>query len=230
MTNSLNIKKLALDDRPREKLLKNGRSSLSNAEILAILIGSGNKNKSAIQLCQDILHDSNNDINILAKKSVADLMKYNGIGEAKAISIIAALELGRRRKDDISETLPIVKSSKSAYHYIKHLFEDLNHEEFHIIVLNRANKIIKSILISKGGISGTIADGKIIFKAAIENNASGIILCHNHPSGSLNPSQSDLELTKKMVEFAKLIDMVVLDHLIITDSNYYSFADHSLIS
>ena len=226
MPDYLSIKNLATDDRPREKLVQQGRSSLSNAEILAILIGSGTREKSAIQLCQEILADSENNINILAKKSVNDLMKFKGIGEAKAISIVAALELGRRRKSEIFQEKPIISSSKIAYNYIKHLFEDLNHEEFQVILLNRANRVLKTVLISKGGISGTIADGKIIFKAALSESASGIILCHNHPSGNLTPSKADIDLTNKLSEFAKLIDLPIFDHLIVTDQNYYSFADN----
>ena len=230
MSNYIPIKDLALDDRPREKLLQHGRSSLSNAEILAILIGSGSRNKSAIQLCQDILQDSNNDINTLAKKSISDLTKFKGIGEAKVISIIAALELGRRRKTVLSAPLPIIRSSTTAYQFIKHLFEDLIHEEFHIIILNRANRILKSVLISKGGLSQTTADGKMIFKAALENNSSALILCHNHPSGTLKPSTADIELTTKLIAFSKLIDLTILDHLIITDTDYFSFADNNMIS
>jgi DNA repair protein RadC len=228
-SNFISIKNLSEDDRPREKLLLNGRSSLSNAEILAILIGSGSREKTAIQLCQEILSDSKNDINILAKKSVKDLMKYKGIGEAKAISIVAALELGRRRKEEITEQNSKINSSKVAYTFIKHLFEDLQHEEFYILILNRANIVKSHHLISKGGLDATVADGKLIFKIALENMASSIILCHNHPSGNLNPSQADIDLTNKLKQFGKFIDLPVLDHLIITDTDYYSFADHSMI-
>ena len=230
MSNYIPIKNLAQDDRPREKLLQQGRSSLSNAEILAILIGSGNKDKSAIQLSQDILQDSNNNLNLLAKKSFSDLTKFKGIGEAKAISIIAALELGRRKKESDFDLLPIIKSSATAYQFIKHIFEDLPHEEFHIILLNRANRILKSTSISKGGISQTTVDSKIIFKNALVNNASAIILCHNHPSGTLKPSQADINLTNNIIEFSKLIDISILDHLIITDTDYFSFADNNMIS
>lgn len=229
MSDYLSIKKLATDDRPREKLVQLGRSALSNAEILAILIGSGTREKSAIRLCQEIMASSENNINILAKKSVKDLMQFKGIGEAKAISIVAALELGRRRKTETPEEKPKISSSSIAYRFINHIFEDLNHEEFHIILLNRSNRVIKSILISKGGLSGTIADGKIIFKAAISESASGIILCHNHPSGNLKPSISDIDLTTKLVKFSKLIDLPILDHLILTDLNYYSFADNGIM-
>jgi len=225
----ISIKNLSVDDRPREKLLLNGRSSLSNAEIIAILIGSGSRDKSAVQLCQEILSDVNNDINLLAKKSVKDLMKYKGIGEAKAISIVAALELGRRRKDETIVKNTKISSSNDAYVYIKHLFEDLPHEEFYILLLNRANVIKSHHLISKGGFSGTVADGKLIFKIALENMASAMILCHNHPSGNLKPSKSDIDLTKKLKDFGALIDLPVFDHLIITDTDYFSFADHSMM-
>jgi DNA repair protein RadC len=202
---------------------------LSNAEILAILIGSGTRDKSAVQLCQEILNSAENDLNLLAKKSIAELMKFKGIGEAKAISITAALELGRRRGNEAEIAPKKINSSKDAYLHIKYIFEDIEHEEFHIIFLNRANKIIGNNLISKGGISGTVADGKLIFKKALEHTASSLILCHNHPSGNLKPSQQDVNLTNKMVEFGKLIDLPVLDHLIITDHNYFSFADESMI-
>jgi DNA repair protein RadC len=229
MSNYISIKNLSLDDRPREKLLQHGRTTLSNAEILAILIGSGTREKSAVQLCQEILNSTHNDINILAKKSIVELMKFKGIGEAKAISISAALELGRRRANEQSSTPVKINSSKDAYNYIRYIFEDIEHEEFHTIFLNRANKIIGNKMISKGGISGTVADGKLIFKKALEHTASSLILCHNHPSGNLKPSQQDVNLTQKMVEFGKLIDLPVLDHLIITDHNYFSFADESMI-
>lgn len=229
MSEYISIKNLALDDRPREKLVQHGRATLSNAEILAILIGSGTREKSAVQLCQEILNKSDNDINILAKKSVGELMKFKGIGEAKAISIAAALELGRRRQSEETVVRPIINSSKHAYNAVKYIFEDLEHEEFHIILLNRANKIITTVLISKGGISGTVADGKLIFKKALETTASGLILCHNHPSGNLKPSKADIDLTHNLKQFGKMIDMPILDHIIITDSNYFSFADENML-
>jgi DNA repair protein RadC len=225
----ISIKDLSEDDRPREKLLLNGRLTLSNAEILAILIGSGSRNKSAIQLCQELLSDNENDINLLAKKSVKDLMKYKGIGEAKAISIIAALELGRRRKSEISNKKPLVTSSIDVYNYMKHIFEDLAHEEFYIVLLNTANIKKGFHLISKGGLSGTVADGKLLFKIALENYATGIILCHNHPSGKLVPSRADIDLTTNLKKFGEYIDLRVLDHLIFGHGSYYSFADNNLI-
>lgn len=229
MDRHISIKYLASDDQPREKLLEKGRDALSDAEILAILIGSGTRQKSAVTLCQDILRDVDGDLNKLARLSVSDLMKYNGIGQAKAISIIAALELGRRRKStDFNKENPI-KSSNDIFVIMHQKLHDIEHEEFYAIFLSRAN-VIKGIeCISKGGVSGTVADGKLIFKKALEKTASAIILCHNHPSGNLKPSKADKDLTTKMVEFGKYIEMPVLDHLIITNNSYFSFADQGLI-
>ena len=225
----LSIKNWSQEDQPREKLMKLGRQVLSDAELLAILIGSGNRNESAIELCKRILHQSDNNINQLAKLSVNDLMKFKGIGEAKAISIIAALEIGRRRKSEDIIVKTAITSSSHLYEYIKPVLEDLPHEEFWIILLSRANKIIDKQLIGRGGISETTADIKLIFKKSIESLASAIILAHNHPSGNLKPSQSDINLTNKIVEASKLMDIKVLDHLIIGDGNYYSFADEGII-
>jgi len=224
-TEKLSIKNWADDDKPREKLLTKGRSALSDAELLAILIGSGNRNESAIELCKRILNQSNNNINELAKLSVKDLMKFKGIGEAKAISIIAALEIGRRRKNEDTLEKEKITSSKQAYEIIKPVLEDLPHEEFWIILLNQANKVISKHLIGRGGIAETTADIRIIFKLALENLASGVILCHNHPSGNLTPSKSDINLTNKITEASVLFNISILDHLIIGDSNYYSFRD-----
>lgn len=225
----LNIKAWAEADRPREKLALKGKNALSDAELIAILIGSGNREESAVELSKKILAHINNDLNQLGKLSIKDLTKFNGIGEAKAISIIAALELGRRRKDSTTKEKTTIKSSKDAYLEIEGILSDLAHEEFWVIYLNRKNEVIKKENISKGGITGTIADSKIIFKHAIELLASGIILCHNHPSGSVNPSQADISLTKKMKEIGDLIDSPVLDHIIVGEKNYFSFADNSLI-
>lgn len=229
MSTYISIKHLSKDDRPREKLIQNGRQHLSNSEILGILIGSGTREKSSVQLCQEILNSVNNDLNELAKLSISDLQKFKGIGEAKAISIAAALELGRRRKNETKKEKITLKSSTDAYVFVSKLFEDLIHEEFHIIILNRANQIKRSILISKGGLSGTVADGKLIFKYALEQSAAAIILCHNHPSGNLKPSTADINLTKKLKDFGKMIDLPVLDHLIVTDNHYFSFADEGIL-
>jgi|TARA_B110000091_G_scaffold25857_1_gene24983 DNA repair protein RadC len=225
----LSIKNWSEEDQPREKLMKLGRQVLSDAELLAILIGSGSRSESAIELCKRILHQSDNNINQLAKLSVNDLMKFKGIGEAKAISIIAALEIGRRRKSEDVIVKTSIASSTHLYEYIKPVLEDLPHEEFWIVLLSRANKIIDKQLIGRGGISETTADIKLIFKKSIESLASGIILAHNHPSGNLKPSQSDINLTNKIIEASKLMDIKVLDHLIIGDGNYYSFADEGII-
>jgi DNA repair protein RadC len=219
------IKHWAEDDRPREKLILKGRSVLSDAELLAIILGSGSRDLSALELAKQLLHDSGNDLSRFSKLNLNDLCKHKGIGEAKAVGVIAALELGRRRRE--SEKVKAVKitSSQMVYAHMRSYLLDLQHEEFYAIMLNRANEIIKTEQISIGGMSGTVADGKIIFKRALENNAHGIILVHNHPSGQLTPSDNDKMLTRKMVEFGKYIDLPVLDHLIFTDNGYFSFAD-----
>jgi len=226
---NLNIKAWAEADRPREKLALKGKSVLSDAELVAILIGSGNRNETAVELSKKILASINNDLNQLGKLTIADLIQFNGIGEAKAISIIAALELGRRRKTAEVDKRPKVQSSKDAYNSISPLLSDLPHEEFWVIYLNRNNEILKQENISKGGVSGTIADSKIIFKRAIEALASAMILCHNHPSGNLKPSNADIQLTKKLKEAGKMLDIPVLDHLIIGEKDYFSFSDENLM-
>lgn len=223
------IKNWAEDDRPREKLLLKGKHSLSNAELIAILIGSGSSELSAVDLAKTVLNSSNNNLIELSKLSVTDLMKFKGIGQAKAISIIAALELGkRRRSEDVLEKEKII-SSRDAFEVFQGILSDSQYEEFWMLLLNKANKIIKKINISEGGISGTVADPKKIFKLALENNASSIILSHNHPSGNIQPSDSDIKLTKKLVDAGKLLDISVLDHVIIGDEKYYSFADENML-
>ncbi|MEZ4935982.1 MAG: DNA repair protein RadC [Crocinitomicaceae bacterium] len=226
-TTKFTIKSLAEDDRPREKMSLKGKQSLSDAELLAILINTGTKENSAIELAKKILNSYENDLNLLARASIKELTKCKGIGPAKAITIAAALELGRRKSAFTSQKVKIT-SSKSLYDSFKHLFEDKVHEEFYIILLNRSNTVIKPVLISKGGLSSTIVDGKIIFKDVLENNASAFIMCHNHPSGNVQPSQSDIDLTKKINSFAKLIDLQVLDHIIFTDKEYFSFVDEGV--
>jgi DNA repair protein RadC len=224
----MNIPSWAEEDRPREKLMLKGKAALSDAELIAILIGSGTRELSAVDLSKMILQSVSNNINELAKLSLQDLQKFKGIGEAKAISIAAALELGRRRKE--SEVLKKHKISCSgdAYEVIRPYLMDLYHEQFWILLLNRANEVIRPLQISTGGVAGTVADPKMIFKAAIEQLASSIILVHNHPSGNLIPSQADKDLTKKLKESGKLLDIPVLDHLIFADSGYYSFADEGI--
>ena len=226
---NITIKSWAEEDRPREKLSQKGRRVLSDAELIAILIGSGNRTETAVELSKRILHSCQNDLNHLSKLSIQELSKFKGIGEAKAISIIAALELGRRRKESISEILHPINSSQGIYQAIASQFADLNHEEFWILLLNRANKIKSKHLISKGGQAGTVADPKIIFNTALENHAASIILAHNHPSGNLKPSQADIDLTRKLKSAGAFLDIPVLDHLIIADTGFFSFADEGLI-
>lgn len=226
---SLTIKSWAEEDRPREKLLNKGRLVLTDAELIAILIGSGSKKETAVELAKRILAQFNNNLNVLAKLSVADLMKFKGIGEAKAISIVAALELGRRRNETEILKREKITSSKDIFEIFRPQFLDLSHEEFHVLLLNRSNTIIKKEFISRGGVSGTVVDVKIIFKTAVENLASSIILCHNHPSGNLKPSSEDISLTKKIKEVGALLEMPVLDHVIFCDSGYFSFADEGML-
>ena len=222
------IKSWAEEDRPREKMLAKGKSSLSNAELLAILLGSGSREETAVGLAQRILQSVGNDLNELGKCSIADLVKhYKGVGEAKAISIVAALELGRRRQLTGVQDKPQITSSRDAFNVIAPLLMDLHYEEFWILVLNRANRVIARQQISQGGVAGTVVDAKVVFRKALEAapQACSVVLCHNHPSGNLYPSQSDLELTKKLKSAGEILDMTVLDHLIISQSGYYSFAD-----
>jgi DNA repair protein RadC len=226
---SLKITDWAVEDRPREKLYQKGTSSLSDAELLAILIGSGTRARSAVDLGRELLSKVDNNLNSLGKLSINDITKIHGIGNARAITIAAALELGRRRKQaELPETLQI-KCSKDVFDLISPALSDLPHEEFWILFLNRSNKVISRMKLSQGGISGTVTDVRIVMKKAIENLASGIIVCHNHPSGNLNPSESDSRITNKIKEAGILLDIQLLDHLIITDKEYYSFADNGLI-
>lgn len=226
---SFTIKNWAEEDRPREKLILKGRHTLSDAELIAILIGSGSKNETAVELSKKILAAYGNNLNELAKLTVPELMKFKGIGEAKAISIVAALELGRRRKESCTEKKQKVMSSKDIFELMLPSFQDLLYEEFHIILLNRMNHVIRSEKISSGGVAGTIADPKLIFKKALEYLASSIILCHNHPSGNLKPSDEDIKLTRKIKEAGMNLDISVLDHLIICNNGYFSFADEGMM-
>lgn len=228
-TTRLQITSWAEEDRPREKLLLKGKHSLSDAELIAILIGSGTVSLTAVDLAKQILQSVDNNLNDLAKLSIKDLKRFKGIGEAKAISIISALELGRRRKESEPSRKPRITSSQNVYDIITPHLMDLGHEEFWAILLNKANVVIKKVQVSSGGVSGTIADPKVIFKQAIESLASSIIVVHNHPSGNLQPSPADIQLTRKLVDAGKMLDLPVLDHLIFTDHNYYSFADEGMI-
>jgi DNA repair protein RadC len=226
---NLAIKSWAEEDRPREKLLLKGKAALSDAELIAILIGSGTPKLTAVDVAKLILSAVSNDLNELAKLSVKDLMKHKGIGEAKAITIVSALELGRRRKETAAAARITITCSTDIYNYMKPHLLDLPHEEFWVILLNRANVIMKKIPVSIGGVAGTVADPKIIFKHAIEHLASALILVHNHPSGNLKPSAADISLTKKVKEAGALLDLPVLDHLIFADQAYYSFADEGVL-
>ena len=225
----ISIKAWAEEDRPREKLSAQGRRALTDAELIAILIGSGSRTESAVELSKRILHHYDNDLNKLAKASIQELSNFRGIGEAKAISIIAALEIGRRRSDTETKTIETIMSSKDAYNMMYRHLVDLNHEEFWVILLGRSSKVLGKELISKGGLSGTIADPKIIFHIALQHQASGIILMHNHPSGNLKPSQQDISLTKNLSAAGKMLDIQIFDHLIITDNGYFSFGDENLL-
>lgn len=225
----VSIKSWAVDDRPREKLEDKGRTSLSDAELLAILLGTGTKEISAVDLSKQILRSVKGNLNELGKLSITELIEFKGIGKAKAISIAAALELGRRRRKQLAIERTKITGSKDVFEYIHPELEDKPYEEFWVIFLNRANSIIDSEIISRGGVSGTVVDPKIVFRAALQRLASSIILCHNHPSGNLKPSDSDRKLTRKVVEAGKLVEINVLDHLIIGDNAFFSFADHRMI-
>lgn len=223
---SFSIKNWSQDDQPREKLLYKGKSVLSDAELVAILIGSGNRDESAVALCKRILSKVDNNLNELGKLSVKQLMEFKGIGEAKAITIVAALELGRRRRSEEALEKLKISSSKSVYELMQPIIGELGHEEFWIIFLNNSNKIIQKNQLSKGGITGTLVDVRLALKQALELNATGIVLVHNHPSGTLRPSQADKQLTSKFKVAASSLDINVLDHIIITEKAYFSFADN----
>lgn len=227
--NHISIKAWAEEDRPREKLSGQGRRSLTDAELIAILIGSGSRDESAVELSKRILHHYENDLNKLGKASITELCRFKGVGEAKAISIIAALEIGCRRNETESKPPEEVKGSHDVFKLMRRHLMDLNHEEFWIVLLSRSSKVLSKELVSRGGISGTVADPKIIFYMALQQQASAIILIHNHPSGNLKPSQLDIELTKKVANAGKMLDINVLDHLIITDKGFFSFADEGLL-
>ncbi|MFN6947300.1 MAG: RadC family protein [Cytophagaceae bacterium] len=226
---SLKITHWAEEDRPREKLLLKGKSALSDAELIGILLGSGTVALSAVDLAKLVLKEVNNDLNDLAKLSVKDLQKFKGIGEAKAITIVSALELGRRRKESEPAKRINVSCSNDVYLMMKPHLLDLDHEEFWIVLLNRANHVIKKVPVSSGGITGTVADPKIIFKYALDNLACSIILVHNHPSGNINPSEADKKLTSKVKSAGAFLEIPVLDHLIFCNHQYYSFADEGLL-
>jgi DNA repair protein RadC len=222
---SYKIADMAEGDRPREKFLQRGREALTDAELLAILLATGYKNVSAVDLAKQILRGANNDLYALSRLSVKELMKIKGIGEAKALTIAAALELGRRRKNQETTEKPTISHSQQIYELYKGFFQDLPHEEFRVLLLNRANKPIALELISKGGLAGTVVDVRIVFKLALEHSASSLVLMHNHPSGSLQPSTEDLNITTQLKQAGKLLQIQVIDHLIFSDLGYTSLAD-----
>ena len=226
----LSIKQWAEEDRPREKLLLKGVSSLSDSELIAILIGSGNNKESAVELSKRILQSSNNDLNLLARLGVSDLVNnFKGVGNAKAITIIAALEIGRRRKTSERSERRTISSSRIAYEEFIPMLADLNHEETWVILTDRSNKIVSTFQVSSGGISGTVVDIRLILREALNKYASGIFLGHNHPSENCRPSPQDQQITKKLNEAARLMDIVLLDHIIVCGSKYFSFADEGII-
>jgi DNA repair protein RadC len=224
------INQWAEDDRPREKFLLKGKDVLSDSELLAILIGSGSRNESAVQLCQRILASTNHNLNRLGKMTIAQLMQFKGIGEAKAISIAAALELGRRRRAEDSIQLKKITSSKAVFEIMQPIIGELPHEEFWVVYLNNSNKIIYKTQLSKGGITGTVVDIRLIFKMAFEQNATALILAHNHPSGKLIASDADRIITKKIKEAGQILEIQVLDHIIITENDYLSFQDAGIFN
>ncbi len=225
----LTIKHWSIEDRPREKLMLKGTAALSDAELIAILIGGGSAKESAVDLSKRMLHSVQNSINELASLSLKQLMDFNGIGAARAIGIITALELGKRRHFEQLEEKPVVKDSRTVFRVMQPILGDLAHEEFWVLYLNNSNKIILKKQLSKGGITGTMVDVRLIFKKAIEVAAVGIIVCHNHPSGNFNPSAADTLLTEKICEAGKTLDIKLLDHVIITQKEYFSFADNAIL-
>jgi len=222
----LSIPEWSKADRPRERMLANGPKAMSDAELVAILIRSGTPKDSALDLARLILSKAGNDLHKLATLSVAELMKINGVGEAKALSIAAALELGQRRRDTTVEQRPLIATSREAYEVLRPWVADLPHEEFWLLLLDRGNRLLDRSKVSQGGMHGTVADPKLIFREALEKRASSVILCHNHPSGQLRPSTEDITLTKKLVEGGRFLDITVQDHLIVATTGYFSFADN----
>jgi DNA repair protein RadC len=226
---STSIKNWAMDDRPREKLLLKGPVSLSDSELLAIIINNGNKEKSAVDLAKEILQMGNNNLNELGRFSLQEYQQIKGIGLAKAITIVAAIELGRRRQLSPFLKKTIFRKSEDIAEFIRTSIKDYSFEVFGVVYLNKSNKVNHFEIVSSGGISGTVVDTRIILKKALENGATSIILCHNHPSGNLKPSKADEELTKKIKEAAKYHDIAVIDHLIVSEEGYFSFSDEGIM-
>lgn len=228
MEQNFSIKHWAEDDKPREKLMLKGKNALSDTELIAILIGSGSRNESAVSLSKRILASVDNNLNALGKLSLKQLMEFKGIGEAKAITIAAALELGRRRRAEETLDLKKITSSKAVFEIMQPIIGELPHEEFWVLYLNNSNKVVYKSQLSKGGITGTVVDVRLIFKIALEQNATSIILTHNHPSGKLLASDADKEVTKKLKLAGEQLDVKVLDHIIITEKEYLSFQDEGI--
>ena len=228
MDQKLSIKNWAEDDKPREKLMLKGKQALSDAELVAILIGSGSRNESAVSLSKRILASVDNNLNALGKLSLKQLMEFKGVGEAKAITIAAALELGRRRRAEETLELQKITSSKAVFDIMQPIIGELPHEEFWVLYLNNSNKVVYKSQLSKGGITGTVVDVRLIFKTALEHNATSVILSHNHPSGKLQASDADKEITKKLKLAGDHLDVKVLDHVIITENGYLSFQDEGI--
>jgi len=228
---NLSLKEWADEDKPREKLLLKGKQTLTDAELLAILLRSGSRNESVVELSKKLLQKVGNDLNELGKLTVKDILsfRFKGMGETKAITLVASLELGRRRQSAAIKERTRIASSRDIFELMSPHLSDLLHEEFWIILLNRANKVLSKEQLSTGGITGTVADARRIFNIAIKSNAVSIILCHNHPSGNTSPSHDDISLTKKLREAGVLLDIAVLDHLIVADRKYYSFADEGML-
>ncbi len=225
----VSVKDWAVEDRPREKLMLKGAAALSDSELLAILIGSGTREKSAVDVCKDILADAENDLNKLARYTVSDLTKFKGIGPAKSITIVAALELGRRRKNTGAREIKKITSSRDAYQALYPRLSDLNHEEIWALFLNRSNRVESTMRVSEGGISSTVLDVRLVLREALNRYASGIILGHNHPTNNCMPSEQDIRITAKLKEAARIMDISLLDHLILCGDRYYSFADENMM-
>lgn len=226
---TLPIKSWSDDDKPREKLVQKGKSVLSDAELIAILIGSGSRNESAVQLSKRILAAANNNLNDLGKLSLSQLKSFKGIGEAKAVTIAAALEIGRRRRGEDGQIITKIQSSNSVFELLQPLLGELQHEEFWIVYLNNSNKVLHKAQLSKGSITGTLVDVRLVMKQALELGAVALILAHNHPSGTLKPSAADKQITQKLKTVGETLDIKVLDHLIITQKEYFSFADEGVL-
>jgi DNA repair protein RadC len=223
------IKTWSPDDQPREKMIAKGKNALSDAELIAILLGSGNTEESAVDLAKHILRDYQNDIYQLGLASIEALKKYKGIGDAKAVTVAAALELGRRRKESSRKEIVVITGSQSAFEVFQPYFQDLSNEEFWILHLNRGNRVLLCENISKGGMAGTVVDPKVVYRRALELQSAAIVVAHNHPSGNLQASQQDIDITKKLVNAGKMLEISFLDHLIIHDNAFYSFADEGML-